>query len=111
MKMLHEGVETGIIVGSGIGLAMAAAKSVIEERHGGWLGWFRGAIAAVVVAIWLGWLLHSSALDEPFQWGIMAISAYAADDILLAFSRLTASVARDPKTFFTELLATWRRQR
>ena len=47
-----------------IGLVTGIARGVIQQKHQGWLGFMRGLVASVLVAVLIGWTLADFGLTE-----------------------------------------------
>lgn len=102
---------TVMATGGAIGLAVGTARGLIQERHGGWMGFIRGLTASVTVAVLTGWLLEDLVVAETLKAGIIGLCAYVADDILMGLKNLSTALAQDPRQFLREMVATWRGQR
>lgn len=101
----HELRRVLAIIGvSGLaGLLVGAARGIVQERHGGWRGFARGAVASVVVAVLAALALDDSGLSAAKQGAIIGVLAYVADDMLAGLMLLSRLFAADPLGFVRQL--------
>ncbi|MBP6564052.1 MAG: putative Ig domain-containing protein [Burkholderiales bacterium] len=69
-KLLTVAATAGVI-----GLFAGIARGVVQQRHGGWVPFFRGLIASVAVAILVGWGLDDATLGAAYSDTITATGA------------------------------------
>lgn len=83
-------------IGAVIALLVHAARHVIEQRHGSWGAFFRGAVAAVLTGVVTSLLLDAVDLPSTVELAITCLAVYIADDVLLAVRTMGSMLATDP---------------
>lgn len=84
----------------GISTLAAASRSILSEDRRSLRGFLRGFILAIFVGGVTGALVHDSGFSAPTQGGIVGISAFVADDILLLVINIAAHLRDNPKSAF-----------
>lgn len=96
----------GVAGASGaFGIVVAIFRGVIQQKHGGWRNFFRGLLAAVVIAVLVGLGLADTAMGIGKKAAIIGACVYVADDILLGFGSLARMFSSDPLRFLREIRA------
>lgn len=91
-----------------IGFVVGIARGVIEERHGGWVGFFRGIVSALVVSTFVGFGLADSAFPPTMQACIIGVCAYISEDIVLGVRKITGEFGRNPLGVVKAVVDAWR---
>ena len=91
-----------------IGFIVGVARGVIEERHGGWLGFARGITSAIVVSAIVGLGLADSAFPPTMQACIIGVCAYVSEDIVMGVSKIAAEAGKDPIGVLRAIRDAWR---
>lgn len=98
-----------IIAGGGaLGLAFGIIRGVVNQKHGGWPGFIRGAFASVGAAILVALGIADLELTVTKQAAIIGVSAYVADDILLGLLTLGQMFGKDPVGFVRDIFSSIR---
>lgn len=79
-----------------IGLLTGIARGIIQQKHHGWGGFFRGMVASVFVGVMVGWGLADMELSMTKQAIIIALASFLADDVLLGLQELARLFGADP---------------
>lgn len=87
-----------------ISLIVGVARGVIQEKHGSIGNWIRGITSSLIVGVSVGWWLNDSGLGVSTQAGIISVSAYVADDVLLGIIAIAGMFRKDPASFIVRLL-------
>lgn len=90
-KVLAVATSAGII-----GLVTGIARGVVQQKHNGWGGFFRGLVASVLVAVLMGWTLADLDVSPTKQAVIIGVCAYLADDVLLGLQEVARLFGADP---------------
>lgn len=90
-KVLAAATSAGII-----GLVTGIARGVVQQKHNGWTGFFRGLVASVLVAVLMGWTLADLDVSPTKQAVIIGVCAYLADDVLLGLQEVARLFGADP---------------
>lgn len=85
-----------------IGVLVGLLRFAILDRHGGFWGLLRRVLAATLVAVVAGLGLADTDLGERMQMALWIVTAFIADDLLLALTVLARLFATRP----LEVLAT-----
>lgn len=96
LKEEWDRVVVTVAASSFAGLCIGIAKTLILQRHGGWLPWLSMMAAAVVVAVMIGLTVDSTALPPTQKWAIVGLCAYLAEDILIGVGALVKLASTDP---------------
>lgn len=91
-----------------LGLAVGIARGIIQQKHGSVLGFVRGILASIFVAVMVSWGLVNSGLSLNTQAMIIGVCSFIADDILLGLVSLSTLLGSDPFGFFSRLIAAYR---
>lgn len=95
-------------VSGAFGIVVAVARGIVQQKHGGWKNFFRGLLAAVVVAVLVGLGLADAEMGIGKKAAIIGACVYVADDILLGFGSLARMFSTDPLRFIREVWASIR---
>lgn len=88
----------------GISALAAASRSVLSEDRRSLAGFVRGLMLALFVGGIVGSFIQDSSFSEPAQGGIVGLSAFVADDILLLVIGIAAHLRKNPKTIIDFVL-------
>lgn len=91
-----------------IGFVVGIARGVIEEQHGGWFGFVRGVLAAMVVSVLVGLGLADSTFPPAMQACIIGVCAYISEDIVLGIRKMAGEIGKDPVGTFKAIADAWR---
>lgn len=97
-KVLAVAASSGLI-----GLAFGIARGIIQQKHGGWWGFFKGATASVVVAVIAGLAVHDGDLTSARQFALIGLLSYVADDVLDGVLLLSRVFKKDPIGFVRDV--------
>ena len=81
----------------GISTLAAASRSILSEDRRSLSGFIRGFILAVFVGGIVGALIQDYDFSPATQGGIVGISAFVADDILLLIIAISGHLRKNPK--------------
>ncbi len=99
----------GIATVAGLfGMFIGLARGIIQEKHGGWANFCRGAIASITVAVIAGLGLEGSDLSISKQAAVIGVCAYVADDVLLGLIAVARLFSTDPLGFLREIVSSIR---
>ena len=90
-KLLNAIVSTG-----SISIMAAASRTILTEDRRSLLGFARGLTLAIFVAVVMGWSLDESDIPQHWKNVVIAVCAFAADDILLVILSITKKLREDP---------------
>lgn len=95
------------VIGAGgtLGLIFGIIRGVVNQKHGGWGGLFRGMFAAIGAAILVALGIADLDLTITKQAAIIGVSAYVADDILLGLVNISKLFSNDPIGFLQNILS------
>ena len=104
-KLFAEPHTAGIIISSAIvGAVASLAKGVVEQRHGGWLGFVRAVLTGVAVAVLVGLGLEDFIASETARLAIVGACAVVSEDIWAGLKAIGSSLRKDPLGFVMRLL-------
>ena len=78
------------------GALIAALRSIILRRYGGFWMWFSLMCASVLVAVLVGLAVDDTGLSESQKAAVIGICAFVAEDILLGVSVIAGALRSDP---------------
>jgi len=87
-----------------IGVLIGVSRNIIHSRHGGLMGFFRGLLASVVMAVFVGLAINDMTGSPAVHYALIGISAYLSDDLLLALLQSVKIFAKDPTEFVTKIV-------
>lgn len=82
-----------------LGLIVGVASGLVQARYGSWLGWLKGVLSAVLVAVFVGLGINDSGLGTATQAAIVGICAFVGADILDGILQLSSILRADPIGF------------
>lgn len=88
-------LNTALSLGS-ISIMAAASRTILSEDRRTLVGFMRGLVLAIFVAVIVGWGLESSVISQGWKNIAIAVSAFSADDILLIVLSILAKLREDP---------------
>lgn len=95
-ELLDAAVAKVVAASAAIGIAVAAARHIIEEKYGSWRVWLRGLVSGVVAGVIAGLLMEGVDLPHAVEIALVCIVVYVADDALQGLRVLGGFVAKDP---------------
>ncbi|MGN6704411.1 MAG: hypothetical protein ACTHKB_15785 [Burkholderiaceae bacterium] len=98
------------IMSSIAGVAVGVMRGIIQEKHGDWSGMVRGVLASILVAVLVGFSIDNLGLSVTLKSAIIGVSAFVADDVLLALLAMGRVLGRDPFGFIARVLSAYRGQ-
>lgn len=87
----------------GISALAATSRSILSEDRRSLAGFIRGFILAVFTGGIVGALIQDYDFSAATQGGIVGISAFVADDILLLIIALSRTIRNNPKIIMNYL--------
>jgi hypothetical protein len=90
------------------GALLGVLKVIIHENRGTIMRFFRGACAAVVVAVLSAFALNDTGMSWSRQAAIIGILAYVADDVLSGLVILGKLFGNNPLAFLKDLWSSFR---
>jgi hypothetical protein len=90
-KLLNAALSLG-----SISVMAAASRTILSPDRRSLAGFLRGLVLAIFVAIVVGWGIDGSSISQEWKNVIIAVCAFAADDILLVILSVTTKLREDP---------------
>lgn len=96
-RLFNEPVTLGVLISSGVaGLVMGAVNGIIQQKRGGWPGFFSAMFVGMGVALIVGLGIQDYIKSETLKLAIIGACAVVSDDIWSGLKTLGTGLRTDP---------------
>lgn len=88
------------VFATGVGsFVVGVFRIAILQKYGGWAKWTAALAGAVFVGVVAGLFMEDSTLSNWQRWGVIALCAFVADDLIVGLLSIAGHLRSDPLGF------------